>query len=178
MRERKFEKLGVLNTKLYELGATLEFFVAGTLEEMLSYSTVSHCPEILDTIDQLIGKIEKPYGSCTYPLCVEWISQHPNCYVIEFECLLSNMETFDPINYLDAYDDVKDCFVWSNISYNDYYNCKVPQRVFDNRYLISRIIDVYVYGGGEQYGSLQPGLSIDPDALKIYRVKGETLISL
>lgn len=172
------EKLGILHTKLYELGATLEFFVAGTLEEMLEYSTVSRCPEILDTIDQLIEKLNKSYGSCTYPLSFDWISQHPNCYVIEFKCMLSDMETFDPINYLDAYDDLKDCFVWSNISYNDYYNCRVPQRVFDNRYLISRIIDVYVYGGREQYGSLQPGLSISSDALKMYLVDEDELISL
>lgn len=54
----------------------------------------------------------------------------------------------------------------------------MTKRVFDNRYLISRVIDVYIYGSEEQYGSLQPGLSIPPEALKIYQVNGNELIPL
>lgn len=173
-----FQKLGVLDVKLYELGATLEFFVAGTTEEMLDYSTVSRCPEILDTIDQFLAKMKSPYGQCMYPLCYDWVAQHPNCYVIEFKCPLSDMDTYAPINYLEAYDEIKGCFNWSHITYDDYYERRIPQRVFDNRYLISRIIDVYIYGGSEQYGSLQPGLSVSPDALKIYRVAEDKLVLL
>lgn len=173
-----FQKLGILDVKLYELGATLEFFVAGTTEEMLGYSTVSRCPEILDSIDQFLAKMKSPYGQCMYPLCYDWMAQHPNCYVVEFKCLLSDMDTYSPINYLEAYDEIKGCFNWSHITYHDYYERKIPQRVFDNRYLISRVIDVYIYGGYEQYGSLQPGLSIPPEALKIYRVVEDKLVPL
>lgn len=173
-----FQKLGVLNAKLYELGATLEFFVAGTIEEMLGYTTVSRCPEILDTIDQFVAKMNSPYGQCMYPLCYDWMAQYPNCYVVEFKCLLSDMDTYAPINYLDAYSEIKGCFNWRHITYDDYYEHRIPQRVFDNRYLISRVIDVYIYSGSEQYGSLQPGLSIHPEALKVYRVVEDKLVPL
>lgn len=172
------QKLAVLDSKLYDLGATLEFFVAGTLEEMLAYSTVSRCPEILDTIDQLIASIRNPYARCAYPLCCDWMSKHSTCYVMEFLCTLSDLETYNPINYLDAFQQIKGCFTWSNVTYDDYYERRVPQRVFDNRYLINRIIDVYVYGYGEQYGSLQPGLSIAPETLKKYKVDGHQLVEL
>lgn len=173
-----FQKLGVLDVKLYELGATLEFFVAGTLEEMIGYSTVSHCPEILDTIDQFLSEMKNPYGQCVYPLCCDWMELYQNCYVVEFNCLLSDLDTYAPVDYLGAYDRIKGCFNWSHITYDDYYERRVPQRVFDNRYLISRVIDVYIYGSEEQYGSLQPGLSIPPEALKIYQVNGNELIPL
>ncbi len=173
-----FQKLGILDNKLYNLGATLEFFVAGTLDEMLEYSSVSRCPEILVTIDELISCIHNPYRECTYPLCCDWMSTYPNCYAIEFESCLSNMETFEPINYLNAFEEIKNCFLWSNITYYDYYERRVPQRVFDNIYLIRRIIDIYVYGSKEQYGSLQPGFSIDSDELKLYRVDGKMLIEV
>lgn len=173
-----FQKLSVLNTKLYELGATLEFFVSGTLDEMLNYSTVSRYPEILDTIDQLISKIKNSYSQPASSLCCEWMSQDTNCYVIEFNCLLSNMETYNPISYLNAYNEIKGCFNWSNITYEDYYNRRVPQRAYDNRYLFSEIINVYIYGDGEQYASLQPGLFVAPVDLKIYRVNENELIPL
>ena len=171
-----FQKLSILDAKLYKLGATLEFFVAGSLEEMLEYSTVGRCPEILDTIDQLISTMKNPYALCTYSLCYDWISQHSTCYIVEFETLLPNMDTFNPINYMDAYNEIKGCFTWSKIAYNDYCEHRVPQRVFDNRFLINRLIDVYIYGSSEQYGSLLPGLSIAPDALKIYKVENNRLV--
>ena len=172
------QKLQVLDSKLYELGATVEFFVAGSLEEMLEYSTVSRCPEILDTIDQLIAQIKNPCSQCTYPLCYDWMSQHSNCYVIEFLCVLSNMETYNPINYLAAYDEIKGCFAWSNITYDDYYERRVPQQIFDNKYLIEQIVYVYSLGGCERYGSLLPGLSVAPKDLTIYKVNNDQLALL
>lgn len=44
--------------KLYELGGTLEFFVSGTKEDMERYSVIHLNPEILETLDQLLGKIK------------------------------------------------------------------------------------------------------------------------
>ena len=165
-----FEKMSILENKLYRLGATLEFFIAGTIEEMLEYSTVSRYPEILDTIDQLINAIYNKYSHCQYPLCCDWINKQVNCYIVEFQSNLSNLETYNPINYLEAYSKIKRCFSWSGITYNDYYNRRVPQRVYDNKFLIESIISVYVYNANEQYGSLLPGLCIEPNKIKIYRV--------
>ena len=101
-----------------------------------------------------------------------------NCYVVEFPNTLSNMETYNPINYLEAFREIKGCFAWSNISYDDYYEHRIPQRVYDNRFLIDTIISVYSYYSGEQYGSLQPGFSVAPELLKIYRVDDGQLIAI
>lgn len=173
-----FEKLSILENKLYTLGATLEFFIAGTIKEMLEYSTVSRCPEILNTIDQLISAINNKYSDCQYQLCCAWANKHTNCYIIEFESTLSNLETYNPISYLEAYSQIESCFTWSNVTYNDYYNRNVPQRVYDNIFLIKTIISVYVYNSTEQYGSLLPGLSISPNKIKIYRVDKDKLIAI
>lgn len=171
-----FQKLSVLGNKLYNLGATLEFFISGTLDQMLSYSTVSKCPEILDTIDQLISAIWRPYATCTYPLCQNWIAKNPICYVIEFEAKLTDMETYNPISYIDAYREISGCFKWSDITYDDYCERRIPQRVFDNRFLILSTISAIVYYSGEEYGSLLPGLSISPEKLKIYEVANGQLV--
>ena len=167
----EFKKIASLGHKLYSLGATLEFFVAGTLDEMLDYSTVSHCPEILDTIDQIICSLNNSYSTCTYPLCSNWITHYPQCYLVEFASVLSNLDTYCPISYLNAYSEIKESLKWSEVTYDDYYERRVPQRVFDNRYLIQTFISAYIYHDNEQYGSLQPGLSSPPSALTIYRIE-------
>ena len=171
-----FQKLSILHNKLYNLEATLEFFVAGTVEEMLDYSTVSRCPEILDTIDQLISSIYRPYSQCYFPLCYKWVEEHAQCYMIEFCVSLNNMETYNPISYEAAFCEIENCFKWSNITYDDYCKHNIPKKVYDNKYLIDKIIDVYVYNYNEQYGSLLPGLYVSPDELKIYEVSGKELI--
>lgn len=173
-----FQKLSILGNKLYTLGATLEFFISGSIAEMLEYSTVSHCPEILNTIDQLMSAIRNPFVSCTFPLCQKWILEYPNCYIIEFEVELPFMETYNPISYVDAYHDIRGCFKWSNITRDDYFERRIPQRVFDNRFLIENVINAYVYPFGEHYGSLLPGLSISPDKLKVYQVENEELTEI
>lgn len=166
----EFQKITSLGHKLYSLGATLEFFVAGTLDEMLDYSTVSRYPEILYTIDQIVSSLNSPYSTCTYPLSCAWVARYPHCYLVEFESVLSDLDTYCPIDYLGAYSEIKECFKWSNVTYDDYYEHRVPQRVFDNRYLIEVFISVYIYHGNEQYGSLQPGLSVPASNLTIYKV--------
>ena len=138
---------------------------------------MSHCPEILNTIDQLISSVNNLY-ECTYPLSYAWVQKYPVCYVIQFSCPLSEMETYNPISYLDAFNQIKGCFKWSNITCEEYYAHRVPQRVFDNRYLIQLFLDVYIYAMKEQYGSLQPGSSIPPHNLEIFKIENNGLASI
>lgn len=173
-----FQKISSLYHKLYRMDATLEFFLAGTLDEMLDYSTVSKCPEILDTIDQIIHSLNDGFSQCGYPLCYSWIRSHGKCYIIEFESAITNMETYNPIDYDGAYSEIKEHFKWSDISYYDYYERRIPKKVYDNLFLINRIIDVYVYNATEQYGSLNVGISVDNTCQKIYQVQNETLIAV
>lgn len=173
-----FQKITSLYHKLYRMDATLEFFLAGTLEEMLDYSTVSRCPEILNTIDQIIHSLSGGFSQCEYLLCRSWIRSHGKCYIAEFESAITNMETYNPIDYDGAYREIKECFKWSDISYYDYYERRISKRVYDNLFLIDRIIAVYAYHSTEQCGSLNAGISIDNKNLKIYQVQNDSLLEV
>lgn len=173
-----FQKISSLYHKLYRMGGTLEFFLAGTLEEMLDYSTISKCPEILNTIDQITLSLNGGFGQCEYPLCRSWMRSHENCYIVEFESAMTNMETYNPIDYEGAYGEIKECFNWSGISYYDYCARRVSKRVYDNLFLINQIIDVYEYHSLQQCGSLNAGISIDSRNLKIYQVKNKSLVEV
>ena len=60
----------------YELGGTLEFFVSGTKEDMERYSVIHLNPEILETLDQLLGKIKvKTNRKLPYALSYKWREQ-------------------------------------------------------------------------------------------------------
>jgi len=173
-----FQKISSLYYKLYRMEATLEFFLSGTLNEMLDYSTVSKCPEILNTIDRIIHSLDGGFCQCGYPLSRSWMRSHKKCYIIEFESAATNMETYNPIDYHGAYREIKECFKWSDISYYDYCERRISKRVYDNLFLINHIIDAYVYYSTEQYGSLNAGISIENRNLKIYQVQNESLIEV
>ena len=173
-----FQKISSLYHKLYRMDATLEFFLAGTLDEMLDYSIVSKCPEILDTIDQIIHSLNGGLGQCGYPLCHSWIRSHGKCYIVEFESAITKMETYNPTNYDRAYEELEENFKWSNISYYDYYERRISKQVYDNLFFINKIIDVYGYYSTEQFGSLNAGVSIDNTKMKIYQVHNETLLEV
>lgn len=51
---KNMEHLGL---KLYRYGATVEFFIHATIEEMERYSSIRRCPEILQTLDKIASSI-------------------------------------------------------------------------------------------------------------------------
>lgn len=175
-RCKSFEKISHLSTKLYFYGATVECFIHATLEEMERYSTIDKCPEILNTLDDVYSAVSGQY-STTYKLCYDWMAKKKNCYVIEYPCQWSKMETFAPINYRDAYYDYENLLYLSGFDYSDYMERNVPKMVYDNIVFLKRFISIYFYDS-EEYGSLLPEEVVSPEKIRIMQVVGKKLVKL
>lgn len=156
----------ILGLKLYHYGATVEFFVHSSYEQMKRYSCISQCPEILQTIDKIVSSVNG-YGTSSYKMCYDWMRQSKKCYIIEFTEKLSNMETHAPMDYKSAWEDVGLCLQYNGYGYSDYIDKKIPQNVLDNMGFIRWFISIYFFNS-EILGSLLPNLCVDPqDITKI-----------
>lgn len=140
-----------LGHKLYYYDATLEFFISGSLDRIRSYSTVAHYPEILVTLDKIVSKL-KLSKECLGNLVYDWMDSHKDTYLIEFFSRLSDMETFSPIDYRAAYDNVDNILSLNGFSENDYFDKRIAKNVFDNLYLCQIFYSIYFYGSDEKYG--------------------------
>lgn len=175
-RCESFQKLTHLASKLYYYDATVECFIHATLEEMKRYSTIDRCPEILNTLDDVRSAIKGQF-STTYNLCYDWMAKKKNCYVLEYASRWSEMETFAPINYRDAYREYESLLNSCGFDFTDYMEEIIPKRVYDNITFLRRFVSVYFYNA-EEYGSLLAGNSVPPEALKIFEVIENDLVEV
>lgn len=173
---KSFEKLNHLSVKLYFYNATVEFFINASLEQMKRYSTIDKCPEILNTLDNVLSAVNGQF-STTYNLCYDWMSQKKNCYILAFLCRLSDMKTFAPIDYRNAYQDYENLLCSCGYNYSDYMENIVPKRVYDNIFFLKKFISIYFYNS-EEYGSLLPKGRILPNNIKLFQVDGENIVKI
>lgn len=171
-----FEKISYLASKLYFFGGTVECFIHATLKDMKQYSTVDVCPEILDTLDGVRSAVKGQISTTNF-LCQEWMSKKRNCYVLEYPCRLSDMESFLPINYRNAYSEYENLLYLSGYDYSDYIEREIPKRIYDNILFLKKFIAIYFYDSKE-YGSLLPGDCVPPEKLKIKQVIGDELVEM
>lgn len=158
------KKLKVLDLKLYKDGGTTEFFISGSMDAKKHYSTVSRCPEILYTLDEIVSATKGNTRSCSH-LRYEWQTANPICILISFEVCLFDMETFNPINKHAWFDEYGDCILGCGFSLDDYILGNVPKRVFDNFYFIRHFLSFYYWGNSESYGSLLADLYVRPEQI-------------
>ncbi len=175
-RCESFKKLTYLATKLYYYDATVECFIHATIDEMKRYSTIDRCPEILNTLDDVRSAVNGQY-SPTYNLCYDWMAKKKNCYVIEYASRWSEMETFAPINYRDAYREYDSLLSSCGFDFTDYMEETIPKKVYDNITFLRRFIAIYFYNA-EEYGSLLAGNSVPPEALKVFEVRKNDLVEV
>ena len=175
-RCESFKKITYLATKLYYYDATVECFIHATLDEMKRYSTIDRCPEILNTLDDVRSAVNGQY-SPTYNLCYDWMAKKKNCYVIEYASRWSEMETFAPINYRDAYREYESLLYSCGFDFTDYMEETIPKKVYDNITFLRRFISIYFYNV-EEYGSLLAGNSVPPEALKVFEVRKNDLVEV
>ena len=171
-----FDKLLILASKLYYYDATVECFINASLSKMKRYSTISRCPEILDTLDKFYSKARGSYDT-KYTLCMDWIAEKKDCYVLVYPSLLSDMETFAPISFDDAYEDIKGCLGYCGYTYSDYNEKRVSKNFFDNYHFIRMFVSIYFYDS-EEYGSLLSDMSVAPENIKYYKVDGDNLLEV
>lgn len=171
-----FKKLTYLASKLYYYNATVECFIHATLDEMKSYSTVDRYPEILDTLDNVRSAANGQF-SITYNLCYDWMDKKRKCYVLEYASRWSEMETFAPVNYRDAYREYKSLLYSCGFDFTDYMEENIPKKIYDNIIFLKRFISIYFYNA-EEYGSLLAGNSVPPEILKVFEVREKDLVEI
>lgn len=156
-----------LGLKLYYYEATLEFFIHASFDEMMRYSTISRHPEILYTLDTVLDKLS---NGLKYDLSYDWVKKHKKCFILEFSAKLSDMETFAPISYKTAYNDIYVCIEQSGYDYDDYIDKVIPQTILDNFTLIRWFISVY-FNNIKVLGSLLPNKIVEPEKIKVIEVE-------
>lgn len=143
-----------LGLKLYKYGATVEFFIHATIDEMERYSSIRRCPEILQTLDKIISSING-FSTSPYKMSYDWMREKTECYILEFPVRLKDMETYAPMDYDRAWYEISDCLEQSGYNYNDYCERMIPQNLLDNMIFLKWFISVYFYDS-EELGSLLP----------------------
>ena len=162
------EKMDFVGRKLYELGGTLEFFVSGTKEDMERYSVIHLNPEILETLDQLLGKIKvKTNRKLPYALSYKWREQEKKTYILQFAVNMSEVEAYCVCNYERAYYNYEEILEYSGYTHSDYLMNKIPERVYQNM----KIIDWFLAAGlckACEFGSLLPGKIAEPSKIEVF----------
>ena len=162
------EKMDFVGRKLYELGGTLEFFVSGTKEDMERYSVIHLNPEILETLDQLLGKIKvKTNRKLPYALSYKWREQEKKTYILQFAVNMSEVEAYCVCNYERAYYNYEEILEYSGYTHSDYLMNKIPERVYQNMKIIDWFLAACLCKACE-FGSLLPGKIAEPSKMEVF----------
>lgn len=162
------EKMDFVGRKLYELGGTLEFFVSGTKEDMERYSVIHLNPEILETLDQLLGKIKvKANRKLPYALSYKWREQEKKTYILQFAINMSEVEAYCVCDYKRAYYDYEEILEYSGYTHSDYLTHKIPERVYQNMKIIDWFLAASLCDNCE-FGSLLPGKIVEPSEIEVF----------
>lgn len=167
------KQISFLHTKLYFYNATVEFFIHGTLKDMKNYSSISKYPEILLTIGNVLAAYRKS-SLFDEKLGNEWQQRNKQCYVLQFNANLQDMETYAPMDYERAYWEEKELYDLAGYEYEDYLLHSIPQNFYDNYYLLKVFCQCF-YSESEKYGSLLPGKTVNPGGFKIYKIVDNSL---
>ena len=129
--EYDIQEVKRLSSTLNHDNGVIEAFYCGDMEEMLGYSTVAECPEILDKIDNVIYK---KYGYEEGGLCQAWKNKVDKRLVVEFLIQVNNMDYCTAMyqNGMGQYDD----YMQETYEYIDSY----PQKALINRWFIQSMI--------------------------------------
>lgn len=159
---------------MYQYNATAELFINATLVEMERYSTINRYPEILETLAQLLSKVQDRQGTA-YEICYDCQDFNKKKIVLEFVSKLSELETFVLIDFVGAYSECGNCIIQSGYSYADYLEHSVPRRVFENMIFVKWFLSIYFYDS-EVLGSLFPRKMVPSQNIKILEEIEENLV--
>ena len=67
------------------------------------------------------------------------------CYVLEYASRWSEMETFAPMNYREAYREYESLLYSCGFDFTDYMEETIPKKIYDNITFLRRFISIYFY---------------------------------
>ena len=164
-----FQKhVALLHNKLYHDKSEVEMFISGSDEELLSYDSVTDAPEILMTVDRIMGQ-------CTRKGCrnlqKEW-AELPNMkrYILEFTIPLTALETNTDRRTFNGYQDDEEWYEVGGFSFEEYENGGIPIDFYRNKRLVEMVVDYYFGRVSNPYGQVVPSFRINPEEIKVYKV--------
>lgn len=160
------KELSILHTKLYKDKCELEVFIDGTIEDIESYSVISECPEILETLDNVLSKLQHNINLHTL-----WRKQDNNkFYILEFDTNIYNLERMGKIDDF-TYDEISDILEYFDYDYTDFLESKINEIFLVNLYIVQYLNYRAEGCKPEKFGQIYHGITIMPNELRVVKEK-------
>jgi hypothetical protein len=160
------DKLSFLEGKLYYDKCETEVFIDGTLKDIYGYYSVRYSPEILSTIENITYFYDNKMGN----LQNKWTNIPNNKYcILEFDSEISNFELISTNGMYERYWEIGD--VLESFGYNevDFIDGNVSPILYQNLFILKRLINNFTWGNGEKYGQLFPTTIIEGNSIRVIR---------
>lgn len=160
------DKLSFLEGKLYYDKCETEVFIDGTLKDIYGYDSVRYSPEILNTIENITYFYDKKMGD----LQSKWRNIPNNrYYILEFDSEINNFELISTNGMYERYwevGDVLECFGYDE---DDFIKGNVSPVLYQNLFILKRLIKNFTWGNDEKYGQLFPTTIIEKNSIRVIR---------
>lgn len=158
--------LSLLHSKLYHDKCEIEVFLDAEVSDIYEYDSIRYSPEILNTIEQILGF----YDGKTYNLQDKWRDLPNNhYYILEFDV---PMEVFDSATTQSTYEwywDIEEIIEQCGYSEFDFENDKISPQFFLNLFLLTNLVDKFIWGDAKKFGQLLPETTITGDSVRVIR---------
>lgn len=160
------EELSILEGKLYYDKCETEVFIDGTIKDIYSYNSVRYSPEILNTIENITYFYDNKIGD----LQSKW-RYIPNnrYYILEFDVDINNFELISTNAIYDGYGEIGDILERFGYDEYDFYSDNVSPIVYQNIFILTRLVDNFLWGNGEKFGQILSTTKINGESIRIIR---------
>lgn len=163
------KKLGRLEGKLYYDKCETEVFIDGTIEDIYRYDSIRFSPEILNTIEDITYFYDDKMGD----LQNKWRYLPNNkYYILEFDIDINDFELLSTKLMYERYWEIDDILEKFGYDEYDFYENKVSHILYQNIFLLKRLINNFLWGSGEKYGQILPTTIIEGSKIRIIREHG------
>ena len=156
---------GCLSSKLYYDKGEIEVFISGEEEDMVGYSCIRDCPEILYTLDDELG-----YNDLR--LQHRWTEKKTDLLLVQFDV------GFDEIiihTLPNARNDITKYYEIEQFLSQDYERDEIPKRLWQNYWIIlSCLNNATTYGSlSETYAAILPDVQIGKERISVTALMDE-----
>ncbi|MCE4045583.1 hypothetical protein LXM56_15825 [Lysinibacillus fusiformis] len=156
-----------LHGKLYFDKCEIEAFLDADIKEIEGYSTVSHSPEILLTIENLIK-----YYTSKKPLLQDgWRNRPNNCgYILEFDVAIEAFEPMTTRSY-GNYWNIQELAEMMGYNEWDFEDNLIKPEFTNNLFLIQNLLNKFYGFRAREFGQILPQTIIPGDAIRVIKEK-------
>ena len=157
------DQIGVLSSKLYYDKGETEVFISGEDERIVDYSCVKRCPEILQTLDVIIGG-----HNCTR-LQEAWEDRKTDLMIVQFDMGFDELIIHcmpNKKNDIGKYWELKEFLS------EEYERERIPDCFWQNYWIISNCLDnaTTYFDRQEIYAAVKPSVKIGPERITMHSI--------